>query len=72
MKVKELIEKLQRFDPELHVAAYLEWDDVTGVFEIDVPAVVTACRRSENGGIAFVSPNDPFALKVVLLGLDEA
>jgi hypothetical protein len=72
MNVGELIESLKKFDPKLKVAAHLEHDGKSGVYEFDLPTAPATCRRSEHGGIAFVSATDPNAVKVVLLELEEA
>lgn len=72
MKVRDLIAKLQTFDPEVYVAAVAEEGGESKVYEISVAAHTTRCRRSDAGGISFLSPQETDALEVLLLELDEA
>ena len=71
MKVKELIERLKRFDGDLPVAAYIEGDDISTLWDIDVPHQTTTIQLIGKG-IKFMAPGEPDSLTMVLLSLDQA
>ena len=65
MKVKDLIEALRRFDPELHVAAYLERTERSILYDWMLPEQAI-CHKSDNGFLVFSAPNDPRSVPAVL------
>lgn len=54
MKVKELIEHLSKFDPEMLVCTYLEGDEHT---PIESPKVIEAVYNSFDGSYTQFQPN---------------
>jgi len=68
MKVKDLIEKLKKFDQNTEVAACLDSNsfkvfDVTSVAETPI-----RCRRNANGDVAI----DDSGTEAVFINLDES
>lgn len=72
--VKDLINKLQKYDQDLHVATYLEDDGFLcgrRIFDIyDTDGIITL-RRRYDGEIEFLEDGDENGINVLFLKMGE-